>query len=433
MKLWDIIKTTNSNLLRNKGRSFLTILAILIGSFTIIMTTGINTGVNGYIDRQMESAGGEGYLEIMTSSVADLAMSSDFMGGGDVKEYNPEKDSSAVQYITNKDIEKMRQVKGVESVKQFNALQAEYITRSSSAKKYAIQVSEMPTNSINIDMASGRIVNLSSDVPEIAIPDKFVSPLGFKNKDEAVGQKVKIAVMNQITQRITEHEVTISGIMNASVVGMGRSWLNTAAGTDLYNAMTAGLPAEYKDQSYFAVAQLESGYTSNEKVQEIKDKFKDMGYTAMTVADEVGMIKSFFDAITTVLTIFGAIALVAASIGIVNTLFMAVQERTREIGLMKAMGLGKGKIFTMFSFEAISLGFWGSAIGIGLAYVARAIANSLASQTFLKDLPGFTLIEFNIISLVTVALIVMFIAFLAGTLPARRASKKDPIEALRYE
>jgi putative ABC transport system permease protein len=282
-------------------------------------------------------------------------------------------------------------------------------------------------------MASGRIVDLSSSTPEITIPDKFVEPLGFKNKGDVVGKKVTLAVMNQITQKITEEEVTISGVMNASVVGMGRSWLNAAAGEKLYDAMTEGLPAEYKDQSYFAVAQLKDDHASPEKVDEVKGKFKDLGYTAMTIADEVGLIKSFFDAITTVLTIFGAIALLAASIGIVNTLFMAVQERTREIGLMKAVGLGRSRIFTMFSFEAIALGFWGSAIGVGLAYVARAVANQLAAETFLKDLPGFTLVEFNILSLIVIVLIVMFIAFLAGTLPARRASKKDPIEALRYE
>jgi putative ABC transport system permease protein len=127
------------------------------------------------------------------------------------------------------------------------------------------------------------------------------------------------------------------------------------------------------------------------------------------------------------------IALVAASIGIINTLFMAVQERTREIGLMKAMGLGKGRIFLMFSVEAIALGFWGSAVGIAVGYVLRSVANGLAAETFLKDLPGFTLVEYKLVNLVFVAIVIMTIAFLAGTLPARRAAKKDPIDALRYE
>jgi putative ABC transport system permease protein len=87
----------------------------------------------------------------------------------------------------------------------------------------------------------------------------------------------------------------------------------------------------------------------------------------------------------------------------------------------------------MFSIEAVALGFWGSAIGVGLAYLAKVIVNPVASETFLKDLPGFKLMEFDVLTLVWLVLLVMAIAFLAGTLPARRAAKKDPIEALRYE
>ncbi|MGE5309872.1 MAG: ABC transporter permease, partial [Sphaerimonospora mesophila] len=191
--------------------------------------------------------------------------------------------------------------------------------------------------------------------------------------------------------------------------------------------------AEYRDQSYFAMAQLKDDWFSDEKVQQVKDDLKELGFTAMTVEDQVGMVKTFFDAVTMILTIFGVIALLAASIGIINTLFMAVQERTREIGLMKAMGLGRGKIFTMFSWEAVMLGFWGAALGVGLAYLIKVIINPLASDTFLSGLPGFTLIEFDPMTLTIIVAIVMTIGFLAGTLPARRASKKDPIEALRYE
>ena len=65
MKFFDIVKTANSNLLRNKVRSFLTILAIFIGSFTIILNSAINAGVNDFIDRQVASIGGDGFIEVM--------------------------------------------------------------------------------------------------------------------------------------------------------------------------------------------------------------------------------------------------------------------------------------------------------------------------------------------------------------------------------
>ena len=430
MKFWDIVRGANSNLLRNKGRSFLTILAIFIGSFTIIMTTGVNNGVNTYIDKQMNSAGGEGYLEIMRTSTTTSGLSG---MSNEVQEYSAEDESMASLIITSKDIDKIRAVDGVESAKMWAMLQADYVTSPNTDKKFTIEVATLPSDTINLDMAAGRAVDIDSATPEIVIADKYVKPLGFSSNEDAVGKKVKIAVTNQISGEMSEVELTISGVTNPSVIGMGRSWVNDRGSHALSDRVLAGMPAEYRNQSYFAMAQLKDDWLSDEKTQQVKDDLKDMGFTAMTVEDQVGMVKTFFDAVTMILTIFGVIALLAASIGIINTLFKAVQERTREIGLMKAMGLGRGKIFTMFSWEAVMLGFWGAALGVGLAYLIKVIINPIAAETFLSGLPGFTLIEFNPVTLTVIVAIVMTIGFLAGTLPARRASKKDPIEALRYE
>ena len=71
MKALDIIRDANANLLRNKMRSFLTILAIFIGSFVIILSSGINAGVNDFIDKQLSSAGGSGYVEITNTKAME--------------------------------------------------------------------------------------------------------------------------------------------------------------------------------------------------------------------------------------------------------------------------------------------------------------------------------------------------------------------------
>ncbi len=112
---------------------------------------------------------------------------------------------------------------------------------------------------------------------------------------------------------------------------------------------------------------------------------------------------------------------------------MSVQERTKEIGLMKALGMSKGKIFTLFSIEAILIGFWGSMLGVGFAVALGKVVNAVASKGFLKDFTGLQLLSFPLKSVAVIVIGIMLIAFLAGTLPARRASQKDPIEALRYE
>src|SRR5690606_7619848 len=99
------------------------------------------------------------------------------------------------------------------------------------------------------------------------------------------------------------------------------------------------------------------------QVEAIKAALSAEGLAGMTMADQLGSFQTVLDAIIGVLNAFAVIALVAAGFGIINTLLMSVQERTREIGLMKAMGMGAGKIFGLFSAEAVFIGFLGSAIG----------------------------------------------------------------------
>jgi putative ABC transport system permease protein len=134
-----------------------------------------------------------------------------------------------------------------------------------------------------------------------------------------------------------------------------------------------------------------------------------------------------------VLNAFAVIALVAAGFGIVNTLLMSVQERTREIGLMKAMGMGGGRIYALFSAEAVFIGFLGSLIGAAAAIGVGTAANGLLGASFLADLEGLQVLRFEVLPVATIVAIVMGIAFLAGTLPARRAARQNPIDALRYE
>ena len=110
-----------------------------------------------------------------------------------------------------------------------------------------------------------------------------------------------------------------------------------------------------------------------------------------------------------------------------------MQERTREIGLDKALGMSSAKVFLGFSAEAIMLGFWGSVIGIVAAFVVGNVANAVAHQSFLQDFPTFELVIFKPEAMLVIVGIIMLIAFLAGTLPARKAAKKNPIDALRYE
>lgn len=192
------------------------------------------------------------------------------------------------------------------------------------------------------------------------------------------------------------------------------------------------LPTSYVEPLGFADADAAVGQTVTIGSTDALRGTHETQAVVVGVAEE-SIASPVIDGIVLVLNAFAVIALLAASFGIVNTLLMSVQDRTREIGLMKAMGMGSGRVFTLFSVEAAFIGLLGSAIGALVAVVAGTVISAALATTLLADLPGLTLIAFDPVSIGVVIVVVMIIAFLAGTLPAARAARADPVESLRYE
>lgn len=434
MRLTDIIKRANHNLWCNRSRTILTTLAITVGSLTIMLTVGINAGVNGYIDKQVESTGGNDIIEVMPKGIADRMSSMMTLGATEVQEYRSNQGQSQQVSLTDRDLAGIKRLKGVKLAKLSDLLYPSYITRDrDEAKKYKLTVGPLAASSIKLDLAAGRSVRIDGSEAEAILPDRYLEPLGFSSAKQAIGQMVRVGVPHRLGGQMDEVKIRIVGVQNQSIVGFGRVFLNDAAGRLIRSAYLTGMPEALQSQHGLIIIQVKPGYESKEKLAQIKQELTNMGYSSISEDDYISSIKLFFNAITVILTIFGVIALITASIGIVNTLLMSVQERTREIGLMKAMGLSSGRIFALFSLEAVSLGFWGGMLAAGLAVVIKQTVNPWAGRNFLSGLPGFNLIELNPLYVGAIVVIVMVVAFLAGTLPAKRATKQDPIQALRYE
>ena len=435
MELFDIIKDANQNLLRNKLRTFLTILAIFIGSFSIISTSAIQAGVNDFIDSQVDSYGGDGYLAIVSKDSFDAleGLQGSMGNGSGPTEYDPDKIQTGMSPITEEQLEKLKKIDGIDadSIVEQKSLDITYVTSDKTDKKYLIGAEALPPGNVKVDLEVGEQLDLRSDEYQILLESKYVDALGFTN-DEIVGQKIKLVVLDEYTRNEKTFEAKVTGVIAPGVVSMGQQYTNNKLADDIYEENTKYYPEEIKSQTFAVAANYDYEKYS---ADEIKDKLEDIGLSAMTIEDIIGTIKSFFDVILTVFKIFGFIALLAAAIGIINTLFMSVQERTREIGLDKALGMSSRHVFMSFSLEAISLGFWGSVFGI---IVSMLIGNAVnvafhAEGGFLEAFPTFNLATYTVPDIISVTILIMAIAFIAGTLPARQAAHKNPIDALRYE
>jgi putative ABC transport system permease protein len=170
-------------------------------------------------------------------------------------------------------------------------------------------------------------------------------------------------------------------------------------------------------------------------VDGVAKEAKDLGYHATTSNDFLKGFSQFITILEIGLSGLAAIALVVACLGIANTMYTAVLERTREIGIMKALGARSADVRGMFMSEAGMIGLIGGAVGLALAVlvsvVGNVIVNNIASgQGIPLDLSVFRITWWLVVG--ALALATGFSA-LSGFFPALRASRLDPVAALRYE
>lgn len=421
MRLIDIIKSASLNLKRNKGRTILTIVAVFIGAFTIALTTGINVGVNDYIDKQISSVGNPDQLFITKKRVNVAPTSKE-----EPAEYQEYEESNQDNFLGKKDLDKIKKIDGLTKVEAMQSFNINYI-QGSSSKKFVFP-STTHVDDVKVESKIGRNVDNQSTSYEIELAPEYVKSLGYKKEKDILNQEVNLGISSSGIDGQEVIKAKVVGVREKSVIQGGMSLVNKELANKAVLMNESGLPEKMQGKVYGVMATSKS-----ENLKKLRDKLDKDGYQSETIEEQIGMIKNVVNAITGVLTMFGAIALLAASFGIINTLYMSVQERTKEIGLMKAMGMGKGKIFLLFSLEALLIGFWGSILGVLGAMGVGKIVNSMTQTGFLEAFEGLELIAFNWSSVASIMLLIMLIGFLAGTLPAKRAAKLNAIDALRYE
>jgi len=420
MKFIDIVKTSNSNLRRSKLRTFLTLLAISIGTFTLALSLGLGQGLRNYISSELGQYKGVNLYQVEKTTLNNFSG----LGNHDPVVYNPNKSPSSANYESNflstADINQIKQIKGVEHLELPYAVVFDYATAPNGAKYEASNSTFLSQSPLNL--VAGKTLD-SVDSGSVLLSQKYLPLVGVRDVSSAVGKTLTLTYKNALGNTYNLN-LTVKGIYEPSLL-QAPIIINTQDAEKIATAQAPGGTPLFN----FVYISRSSGVTD----AQLKINLSNAKFTGRSFADINNTLNNIITGVQISLAAFSGIAILASIVGVINTLFMAVLERTREIGLFRALGSKKRTIFYLFSVEAALLGFWGGVIGIFFAFLAQIAINKVAANTFLKGVDGIQLLNIRPTLIVFIIIVISIITWIAGLLPAFKASQVDPIESLRYE
>jgi len=395
---FDILENSIRNLRRAGTRTLLTLIGVIIGIAAIVSLLSIGQGLNVAVEKQFENLG--------TNTIFVIPGASS-MG------YSPVK-------LTDNDISRIEAIRGVESavpvyvsaaIMEYNGQKINVQVHSADGEKASIF-----ENTGFLDVSEGRTLT-KNDSSGIMIGDKIAKT--YFDKEINIRKIVSI----------NGEPFTVVGIMKPQAQSFG-------GGLDTGTAVFMSLEAFNKIASNIfpsvIFVKVDSGSDVSYAADEIKDmldkKYGDDSIMVSSSEDLLDQVNVMLGLITLVVAGIGGISLIVGGIGIMNSMITAVLERTKEIGLMKALGAANQRILVMFILEAGFIGMIGGVIGMLLGYGLSLLISIIGTES------GFALTAVINPEITLGALAFsMIIGIASGLLPAIRAANLDPVVALRYE
>ncbi len=476
MRFSDIILTALRNIRRQKLRSVLTIFAVVIGATSVTIMLALVTGVKTFFVSQFSANGT--LQQIAISQKADLTKFGDagHDGGG----------CDSCVKLTDAMTDKIKAIPHVTGVaRNLTSGMVESITYNG-VKLSLQQVVGYDANGVVTNtMSAGRDIGPSDMADVITVTSEYADKWGFKGHySDLLGKQAQLTTRGGYSgvgatvtppsnqpgnggnndprnMPATVLTATIVGVQDSGGDNGGQSvrgplaWVRqmnvqhmyqmTAADQKANESQCRNVPGPCNPVQHMTLVAEDqfdsSGYNSlTAKVDDPKNaaaavvEIKKLGVGAADAESFIKAQLTIFNIIGYVLGGIGGIALLVATIGVINTMVMAILERTREIGVLRACGATKSTIRRLFTIEAGLLGFWGGVFGVAFGYGLTLVANVLINQqlhTNAVKAANIIALPWWLIGSVIGATTV--IGMLAGLYPAMRAARLNPVDALRYE